>query len=87
VGNGAMKALLGGFNCILFWNFNEIQTQNDSYWQNSKFLIFACLKMVLFLELMHLKFAKTATWPNFFSHQISMAWGIKKRIMCRFQIR
>jgi hypothetical protein len=41
VENGAMKALLGGFNFIVFWNFNGIQTQNDSYVQNSKFILSA----------------------------------------------
>ncbi len=31
---------------IHIWNFNGVQTENDSYWQNNKFLHFAkCLKM------------------------------------------
>ncbi len=27
-----------GLQFLIFWNFNGIQTENDSYWQNNKFL-------------------------------------------------
>jgi hypothetical protein len=38
--------MLGGFNFILFWNFNRYQTENDRYLQKNYFLLFAkCLKM------------------------------------------
>jgi hypothetical protein len=41
--------VLGGFNFILFWNFNRNQTENDRYWQKNNFLLFAkCLKMYSF---------------------------------------
>jgi hypothetical protein len=40
---------LGGFNFILFWNFNRNQTENDRYWQKNYFLLFVkCLKMYSF---------------------------------------
>ena len=40
---------LGGFNFILFWNFNRNQTEIDRYCQKNNFLLFAkCLKMYIF---------------------------------------
>jgi hypothetical protein len=37
---------VGGFNFILFWNFNRTQTENDRYWQKNNFLLYAkCLNM------------------------------------------
>jgi hypothetical protein len=40
---------LGGFNFILFWNFNGNHTEIDRYWQKNTFLLFAkCLKMYSF---------------------------------------
>ncbi len=32
---------LGGFNFILFWNFNRNQTENDRYWQKNNYLLLA----------------------------------------------
>ncbi len=43
---------LGGFNFILFWNFNRNQMENDRYWQKDNFLLSAkCLKMYIFSHL------------------------------------
>ncbi len=43
---------LGGFNFILFCNFNRNQTENDRYWQKINFLLFAkCLKMYSFFRI------------------------------------
>jgi hypothetical protein len=50
-----------GLSFILTWNFNKIQTVNDSYWQNNTF--FVCCKVsenVLFSEHMHSKCVKSA---------------------------
>ncbi len=31
--------MLGGFNFILFWNFNRSKTENDRYWQKKLFTL------------------------------------------------
>jgi hypothetical protein len=46
---GGEGCTLGGFNFILFWNFNRNQTGIDRYRQKNIFLLFAkCLKMYSF---------------------------------------
>jgi hypothetical protein len=44
-----VRCTVGGFNFILFWNFNRNHTENDRYWQKNNFLLFAkFLKMYSF---------------------------------------
>jgi hypothetical protein len=50
---------VGGFSFILFGILKGFKTENDNYWQNNKFLVFAnCLKMYRIFEHMNLIFAK-----------------------------
>ncbi len=56
--------ILGGFNFILFWNFNRNHTENDRYWQKNSFLLFAkCLKMYSFFRICILTLSPTALGP------------------------
>jgi hypothetical protein len=72
---------VGGFNFIIFGNFNRNQTENDRYWQKNNFLLFAkCLKMFSFIRICILSLQKVGTimtQKKIFFKNINM--GIKKR--------
>jgi hypothetical protein len=79
---------LGGFNFILFWNFNRNHMENDRYWQKNNFLLFAkCLKMYRFFRIYILRLQKVLLWPKkIFSWKISLWVSKNRRILCWFQI-
>ncbi len=55
-----LNSTLGDFSFILLFNFNGIQTENDSCCQKNKFSIFAKFLKCTVFEHMHLKLAKSA---------------------------
>jgi hypothetical protein len=59
---------IGGFNFILFWNFNRNQTENDRYGQKSNFWLLAkCLKIYSFFAFAFKVCKKCNKDPKIFS--------------------
>ncbi len=64
---------LVGFNFTTFLNFIRNQTENDRYWQNNNFLLFAkCLKMYSFFAFAFQSLQKAIMTQKKFSFKISI---------------
>ncbi len=82
-----LNSTLGDFSIILLFNFNGIQTENDSSWQKISFHFLKNVWKCSVFEHMHLKLAKSANMTCTILFSSTLVWGIRKhRIFYWFQV-
>ncbi len=83
-----LYSTLGGFNFILFWNFNRNQTEIIRYCQKITFYFLQNVWKCTVFSHLHLKYTKMLLWPKKKFFLKILTWvSNKRRILCWFQIR